>query len=75
MIIGNRKGLLSSQKKPSTILMEKVYQYYNLLPLLEMKRKIPINKLIGITLSRHPTSDEFVIHVSGEHDYRLKTER
>lgn len=40
-----------------------------------MKRRIPISRLAGITLSRHPTSVEFVIHVTGEHDYRVKSER
>ena len=39
-----------------------------------MKRSIKIESLAGLTRSLHKTSKEFVIHVNGGYDYRLKSE-
>jgi hypothetical protein len=36
---------------------------------------IHIEKLAGLTKSVHKQSREFVIHVVGEHDYRLKSDQ
>lgn len=30
---------------------------------IELRRKIPIDKIGGITLSRHPKSQELVVHI------------
>jgi hypothetical protein len=50
-------------------------KYDNLnLYLLEVKRIILIEKLSGLTKSLHKSSREFVIHVTGEHDYRFKSD-
>ena len=42
---------------------------------IEVKRAIQIEKLAGLTKSLHKSSKEFVIHVNGEHDYRLKSDQ
>ena len=41
---------------------------------IEVKRVIKIEKLAGLTKSFHKSSKEFVIHVRGEYDYRLKSD-
>jgi len=47
---------------------------YNLLPNnYSCKRRIDIDKLVAITASK--TSDEFVIHIPDEYDYRFKSGR
>lgn len=40
-----------------------------------MRRKIPLDKLQGVTMSKHPESQEIVIHIQTEHDLRVKSER
>lgn len=57
------------------------YKYKSMKPIklytfapVEIKRVIPLVKLSGFTRSLHPASKEFVIHVFGEHDYRMKSE-
>ncbi len=42
---------------------------------IEVKRIIKIERLAGLTKSLHKSSKEFVIHVQGEHDYRLKSDQ
>ena len=39
-----------------------------------IKRKIPIELVSAFTVSCHPTSDEFVVHVEKQHDYRYSAE-
>ena len=39
---------------------------------LELRRRIPITKLGGLTVSKDPESSELVIHVINEHDLRIK---
>lgn len=36
-----------------------------------LRRKINIEKISEITLSTHPSSEQFIIHVEGEYDYRF----
>lgn len=43
--------------------------------LKKVKRVIRIDKLAGLTKSLHKSSKEFVIHVQGEYDYRLKSDQ
>jgi hypothetical protein len=43
--------------------------------ILEVKRIIRIEKLAGLTKSLHKSSKEFVIHVLGDYDYRLKSDQ
>ena len=38
-----------------------------------MRKKVPIGKVSGLTVSKDPSSSEIVIHVSGDTDFRLKT--
>ena len=38
----------------------------------ELRRKVPLSKVKAITLSKDPESDEMVIHISGECDFRIK---
>ena len=40
---------------------------------LEINRKIDLFKVDGVTVSQDPTSAEFIIHVSGEYDYRYQS--
>lgn len=40
---------------------------------IEMRRRIEMEKLAGLTMSKHQDSQEIVIHVQGEHDVRLKS--
>jgi len=42
---------------------------------LEMRRKIPIQMLAGMTVSKDPSSLELVIHILGEHDLRIKSSK
>jgi len=39
-------------------------------PSSALKRKINVSKINEITLSTHPLSEQFIIHVEGEYDYR-----
>ena len=49
-------------------------QKYFLFPYpIEFRRKINLTNIIGITLSKHIDSNEFVIHVLNEEDLRLKS--
>jgi hypothetical protein len=43
---------------------------HRLMPKMSLKRKISTKKLSGATMSVHPMSNEFIIHVEGEYDYR-----
>ena len=43
--------------------------------LLEMRRVVPIKSLAGLTKLHKTGSQEFVIHVKKEHDYRLLSEQ
>ncbi len=39
---------------------------------LRMKRKIPLTKIFGATVSRF--GNEFIIHIPDEYDYRLSSD-
>jgi hypothetical protein len=41
----------------------------------ELRRKIQIKRLAGLTVSKDPDSNELVIHVLNEHDLRLKSNK
>mmetsp|Transcript_30849 Transcript_30849/g.22937 ORF Transcript_30849/g.22937 Transcript_30849/m.22937 type:complete len:105 (+) Transcript_30849:15-329(+) len=41
----------------------------------KMKRTVMISDLHGITLSMHNESNEFVIHIANDQDYRIKAEK
>jgi hypothetical protein len=36
---------------------------------------VPITKLQGITISKHPESQELVLHIQNEHDLRIKSDK
>ncbi len=40
-----------------------------------MQRKLALESLAGITLSMHAESTEFVLHVRGGVDFRIKAEK
>ena len=40
-----------------------------------MRRKVPLSKVSGMTLSKDPKSNEMVIHVAGECDFRIKADK
>ena len=40
---------------------------------LELRRKVELINVIGVTLSKHKDSNEFVIHIINEEDLRLKS--
>lgn len=42
---------------------------------IEVKRIIPIDLLVGCTKSLHKASQEFVIHVMMQRDYRMRSEQ
>ena len=42
---------------------------------LELRRKIEIANLAGITVSMNKQSTEFVIHIQGEQDMRMKSDK
>ncbi len=44
-----------------------------ILPTARIKRKIPLNKVQGLTVSRF--GYQFIIHVPGENDYLLKSDK
>ena len=46
---------------------------YNLMPTnyRKCKRRIPLDLIDSITISVHPQSNEFVVHIPSEYDYRL----
>ena len=46
---------------------------YNLMPTnyRRCKRRIPLDLIDSITISVHPQSNEFVVHIPSEYDYRL----
>jgi len=48
---------------------------YNFWPfqLTELKRSFPISQLAGLTKALNEKSQEFVLHVRDEYDYRLET--
>ena len=41
----------------------------------ELRRKIQMKRLAGLTVSKDPDSNELVIHVLNEHDLRLKSNK
>jgi hypothetical protein len=41
----------------------------------KLRRAIPIKSLAGITKNLTKDSQEFVIHVANEHDYRMFSEQ
>ncbi len=41
----------------------------------ELRRKIAIQLLAGLTVSKNPKSQELVIHVLGESDLRMKSDK
>lgn len=47
----------------------------SLLIVKELRRKVPLSKVSGMTLSKDAKSNEMVIHVSGECDFRIKAEK
>ena len=42
---------------------------------IEVRRKIPINTLAALTVSKDPQSQELVVHIIGAHDLRLKSSK
>uniref|UniRef100_A0A0A9Y1E0 non-specific serine/threonine protein kinase n=1 Tax=Lygus hesperus TaxID=30085 RepID=A0A0A9Y1E0_LYGHE len=61
-------------KCQNRLLMMTNLAIYNILPHnLKMRRRILITNLLAITLSHH--TDDFVIHVAQEYDYRFRTSR
>jgi serum/glucocorticoid-regulated kinase 2 len=44
---------------------------YSLYIILDVKRKIPLTKIAGVTVSK--LSTEFVLHVPDEYDYRYSS--
>ena len=46
-----------------------------MLTALELRRKVPLEKVHGITVSLHKESKEFVIHILEDEDLRLKTDK
>jgi len=44
---------------------------FYLFPNLAVKRKINANKIKGVTVSTDPDSNQFILHVTGEYDYRF----
>jgi serine/threonine protein kinase len=76
---GNEKILFSDftckinrkERHQTRILLISDKAIYNLIPdSYRCKRRIPIKALMGISISQ--VSDELVIHVDGEYDYRYK---
>jgi hypothetical protein len=41
---------------------------------VEIKRVVPLINLCGLTRSTNSSSKEFVMHISGEYDYRFKSD-
>jgi hypothetical protein len=41
--------------------------------MVELRRHIPITRLIGLTKSLNEKSLEFVVHVRDDYDYRLES--
>lgn len=59
-------------KQQTRVLLISNQAIYNLIPnTYRCKRRIPIKTLMGVSTSQ--LSDEFVIHVDGEYDYRYKS--
>ena len=48
------------------------FDLFNLLS-KELRRKISIMQIAGLTVSKDPESSEMVVHVRMEHDLRLKS--
>jgi len=42
---------------------------------VELRRRVSISKLAGLTVSKDPESSELVIHVINEHDIRIKSNK
>jgi hypothetical protein len=62
-----------------TSYLSKLFYLQDILPnfvtILEIRRAIKIDKLAGVTKSLYPgNTQEFVIHVDGDYDLRLKSE-
>ena len=53
-------------------IMSKLVKFNNT---FTVRKRIPLNEVNGITLSKKNTSEEFIIHVKNKHDYRYKTEK
>jgi Unconventional myosin tail, actin- and lipid-binding len=58
------------QERALIITQDNIYNF----KIKKVKRVIKIEKLAGLTKSLHKSSKEFVIHVLGEYDYRLKSD-
>ena len=70
-IIDKYNWLNWKQKRNIVITNKYIYNLKN----TSLKRKIRIKDTDGITLSSHPSSNEFVIHVSTEYDYLYSSEK
>jgi hypothetical protein len=66
MLIITNKNLYNVQ--PDANILTKLTFF--LAPQASVKRKIPIDKIWGITISSSHLSDQFVIHTEGDYDYR-----
>jgi len=66
MLIVTNKNLYNVQ--PDANILTKLTFF--LAPQASVKRKIPIDKIWGITISSSHLSDQFVIHTEGDYDYR-----
>jgi len=60
-----------SQKRNIVITNKYIYNLNG----LKVRRKISLSKVIATTLSTHIKSQEFIIHVKEEHDYRYTSEK
>ena len=50
--------------------------YYNLkspIKYIEMRKRVPIGELCGLTVSKDPSSIEMVIHILNDEDLRIKS--
>ena len=69
-----RKELSSSPINTSITLRKTVSIYFCKTSYLGNKRKISLVGLLGVTKSISESSGEFVVHIKGEYDYRMKAE-
>jgi len=53
---------------PKDNMVSSIAQWFS--PTSALKRKISTSKISEITVSIHPLSEQFIIHVEGEYDYR-----
>ena len=51
------------------------YWLYLIIVILELRKKVPICTLAGMTVSKDPSSNELVIHIIGDCDFRLKASK